>query len=96
MAEGRAEAPDLTDARAARLVHSWITEELDITQSHLDLLPYVRVIKGKDDELVPARKGRLDKMGLEGDVGAGEAEDWTAAGSTEGQAADEAMRVEAA
>lgn len=61
------------------------------------MLPYVRVIKGRDAELVPARKGRLDKMGLEGDVGAGEAEDWTAAGTADvSQPTNEIMRVEVA
>lgn len=70
-----------------------MTEELDITQSHLDLLPFVRAIQGKDDSLVPARKGRLDKMGLEGDVAEGQAEDWTTAAKEDD---DDSMPIEAA
>lgn len=56
--------PDLTDARATRLMFGWVENGTRIKSAHIDLLPWVRIAKDTPEVVVTSRKGKLDGMGL--------------------------------
>ncbi|GMK57254.1 hypothetical protein CspeluHIS016_0400880 [Cutaneotrichosporon spelunceum] len=60
------EVPNLTDARATRLMFGWLENGTRIKSAHIDLLPWIRLAKESPEMIVVSRKGKLDGMGLGG------------------------------
>lgn len=61
--------PNLTDARATRLMSGWVESGTIIKSAHINLLPWIRIAKDTPEVVVVSRKGELDRMGL-GDAAA--------------------------
>ncbi|BEI81315.1 hypothetical protein CcaverHIS002_0204750 [Cutaneotrichosporon cavernicola] len=68
------EVPNLTDARATRLMYGWLENGTRIKSAHIDLLPMIRIAKDSPEVVVVSRKGKLDVMGL-GEAGEAAAAD---------------------
>ncbi|KLT44193.1 hypothetical protein CC85DRAFT_234130, partial [Cutaneotrichosporon oleaginosum] len=58
------EVPNLTDARATKLMYGWVESGTIIKSAHIDLLPWIRIARATPDVFVVSRKGKLDGMGL--------------------------------
>lgn len=58
-------------------MYSWLESGTDLQNSHVDLLPHVRLAKDTPDVVVVSRPGKVGNMGL-GDGVEGDGEDWTA------------------
>lgn len=56
--------PDLTDYRATKLMFGWVENGTIIKNSHINLLPWIRLAKDTPEVVVSSRKGNLDGMGL--------------------------------
>lgn len=67
----------MTDGPTTRLMWSWHESGTNLTYSHVDLLPFIRIAKDTPDVVVVSKPGKVENMGLGSGV-EGEGEDWTA------------------
>lgn len=71
-AHSTSEVIDLTDSRATRLLYSWVQSGVRLKDAHVDLIPHIRIARENATGIVQSRPGRLDKMGLDGEMPKGE------------------------
>lgn len=49
-------------------MYSWIQSGTRLKDAHIDLIPHIRIARDNVTGIIQSRPGKLDKMGLDGEI----------------------------